>query len=62
MPKEGKGPAGAGPGQGWLRGHRGARVVRPQADTPSHSRGQRSTGSREAGWRRDRFWAQAPFF
>lgn len=44
MPKEGKGPAGAGPGQGWLRGHRGARVVRPQADAPSHSWGQRSTG------------------
>ena len=34
MPKEGKGPAGAGPGQGWLRGHWGAKVVRPQGRHP----------------------------
>lgn len=44
MPKKGKGPAQGGAREGWLRDHQSARVVRPQADAPPLSWGQRSTG------------------
>ena len=43
-PRRAKAQHGEGPGKGWLRGHQGARAVKPQADAPSHSWGQCSTG------------------